>query len=173
MEHGTAMHLLLIRHAIAEERLDFARTGQSDYYRPLTERGRSRMSRGAAGLSAIVPEIDVLASSPLTRAVQTAEIVAEAYDGLPVERVDSLGSGDGPEFLEWLRDCPPESVVAAVGHEPTMSDWTAWLLTGGFGDLAVVKKGSAIMLEFPYRIDAGEAWLRWFLTPAQLRQLGR
>ena len=41
------MHLLLIRHAIAEDRLEFARTGQSDYYRPLNERGRSRMSRPA------------------------------------------------------------------------------------------------------------------------------
>lgn len=166
------MHLLLIRHAIAEDRLEFARTGQSDYYRPLNERGRSRMARGAAGLRSIVPQIDILATSPLTRAVQTAEIVAEAYDGMSIERVDSLGSGDGEEFLAWLRDCPPGGVVAAVGHEPTMSDWAAWMLTGGLDDFAVVKKGSAIMLEFPYRIRAGEAWLRWFLTPAQLRRLG-
>ena len=166
------MHLLLIRHAIAEDRLEFARTGKSDYYRPLTERGRSRMTRGAAGLRAIVPEIDILATSPLTRAVQTAEIVAEAYDGLRVERVESLGSGNGEEFLEWLRDCPSEAVVAAVGHEPTMSDWTAWMLTGRYEDFTVVKKGSGIMLAFPYRIRAGEAELCWFLAPAQLRRLG-
>ena len=165
------MHLLLIRHAIAEERIEFARTGQSDYYRPLNERGRERMTRGAAGLRRIVPEIDILATSPLTRAVQTAEIVSDAYDGLTVERVEALGTGNGGEFMEWLRDCPADSVVAAVGHEPTMSEWAAWMLTGRWDDLVEVKKGSAMMLEFPYRIDAGYASLLWFLKPAHMRQL--
>ena len=166
------MHLLLIRHAIAEDRLEFARTGQSDYYRPLNERGRDRMTRGAAGHRTIVPEIDILSTSPLTRAVETAEIVSEAYGGLRIERVESLGSGNGEEFLNWLGDCPPGSLVAAVGHEPTMSDWTAWFLTGRWDDFAEVKKGSAMLLDFPYQVRAGHASLRWFLTPAQLRKLG-
>ena len=158
------MKLLLIRHAIAQDRFEFARTGQSDYYRPLTDRGRSRM--------ALVPEIDVLATSPLTRAVQTAEIVAEAYDGLRLEHADSLATGDGQAFLEWLGECGPEEVVAAVGHEPHMSDWAAWMLTGGWHDFAVVKKGSAMLLEFPSSLEPGTARLHWFLAPAQLRRLG-
>jgi phosphohistidine phosphatase len=131
------------------------------------------MERGAAGLRTLVPEIDVLATSPLTRAVQTAQIVAVAYDGMRVEPVEALGSGDVEGFLEWLRDCEPSDVVAAVGHEPHMSDWAAWLLTGRWEDLAAVKKGSALLLEFPSAIRAGEARLLWFLTPAQLRGLGR
>ena len=167
------MQLLLIRHAIAEDRVEFARTGQSDYYRPLTNRGRVRMEQGAAGLRTLIPDIDVLATSPLTRAVQTAEIVAKAYGGLSLEHADTLGTGDGQAFLEWLGECGPDDVVAAVGHEPHMSDWAAWLLTGGWHDFTVVKKGSAMLLEFQGPLKPGTALLHWFLAPAQLRRLGR
>ena len=166
------MHLLLIRHAIAEDRFEFARTGKSDYYRPLTQRGRDRMAKGAAGLCTLVPGIDVLATSPLTRAVQTAEIVAAAYGGLAIEHADSLASGDPRAFLDWLGECGSDDVVAAVGHEPHMSDWATWLLTGGGHDFTVVKKGSAMLLEFPDSLKPGAALLHWFLAPAQLRRLG-
>jgi len=74
--------------------------------------------------------------------------------------------------LEWLGECGPDEVVAAVGHEPHVSDWAAWLLTGGRRDFAIVKKGSAMLLEFEGRPRPGAAWLRWFLAPAQLRRLG-
>jgi phosphohistidine phosphatase len=169
---GRPMQLLLIRHAIAEDRFEFARTGKSDYYRPLTERGRVRMGRGAAGLRTVVPAIDVLASSPLTRAVQTAEILAAAYGGLPIEHADSLATGDPRAFLDWLGECGSDVLVAAVGHEPHMSDWAAWLLTGGRHDFALFKKGSAMLLEFPDSPKPGAALLHWFLAPAQLRRLG-
>lgn len=169
---GRSMQLLLIRHAIAEDRFEFARTGRSDHHRPLTERGRDRMAKGAAGLRTLVPEIDVLATSPLTRAVQTAEIVAEAYGGLQIEQADSLASGDPGAFLDWLGECGSDDVVAAVGHEPHMSDWAAWFLAGGRRDFAVVKKGSGMLLEFPDALVPGAAVLHWFLTPAQLRRLG-
>jgi phosphohistidine phosphatase len=169
---GRSMQLLLIRHAIAEDRFEFARTGQLDYYRPLTERGRERMMRGAAGLRTLVPEIDVLATSPLTRAVQTAEIVAAAYGGLRIEHADSLAAGDLRAFLDWLGECGPDDVVAAVGHQPHMSDWAAWFLTGGRHDFTVVKKGAGMLLEFPDSLKPGGARLHWFLAPAQLRRLG-
>ena len=139
----------------------------------LSPTGVGRAWPGApAGLRTLVPEIDVLATSPLTRAVQTAEIVAEAYDGLRLEHADSLGTGDGQAFLEWLGECGPDEVVAAVGHEPHMSDWAAWMLTGAWHDFAVVKKGSAMLLEFPGPMKPGTASLHWFLAPAQLRRLG-
>jgi phosphohistidine phosphatase len=44
------MKLLIVRHAIAEEREDFARTGKDDRLRPLTDDGRKRMKQGARGL---------------------------------------------------------------------------------------------------------------------------
>src|SRR5262249_31041428 len=80
--YDSAMKLLLIRHAIAEEREDFARTGKDDRLRPLTDEGRKRMKQAARGLLETLPEIDLLATSPLTRAAQTGAIVDSVYGGL-------------------------------------------------------------------------------------------
>src|SRR5882724_2462532 len=67
------VRLLVVRHAIAEDPAVFAATGRSDAERPLTEKGRRRMRRVARGLKKLVPAIDGLATSPLVRAVETAE----------------------------------------------------------------------------------------------------
>ena len=66
------MKLLLVRHAIAEEREEFERTGEPDDQRPLTSEGRKKMKRAAAGLGELVNKVDILATSPLARAQQTA-----------------------------------------------------------------------------------------------------
>ena len=84
------MKLLLLRHAIAEEQADFARTGKDDRLRPLTEEGRKKMKQNAKGLREIVPDIDLLATSPLTRAAQTAAIVDSVYGGLPEVEIEEL-----------------------------------------------------------------------------------
>ena len=165
--------LLVVRHAIAEERVEFARTGKSDFYRPLTERGRERMMRSAAGLRSIVPELDVLASSPLTRALETADVLAEEYGDMPIEQVESLGSGDSHRFLRWLQDTVRPGTTAIVGHEPMLGEWTSWLLSGGMSDFVLFKKGAACLLEFPSVVRPGGAYLAWALAPAQLRRLRR
>ena len=84
------MQVLVVRHAIAEQQEGFARTGKDDSRRPLTDDGRGKMHRGAAGLRAVVPAIDVLATSPLLRAVQTAEILAAVYNGRNMVTVREL-----------------------------------------------------------------------------------
>src|SRR5260370_27632219 len=76
------MKLLIIRHAIAEDREDFARTGKDDSLRPITDEGKKKMKQGARGLRTLVPEIDLLATSPLTRAAQTAAVLDSVYGGL-------------------------------------------------------------------------------------------
>jgi len=101
------MQLLLIRHAIAEDRFEFARTGQSDYYRPLTERGRARMARGATGLRTLVPDIDVLATSPLTRAVQTAERPFSSGSANAVRKTWSRPSDTSPTCRTGPPGCSP------------------------------------------------------------------
>src|SRR6266513_1546458 len=73
------MRLLVVRHAIAEDREAFARSHKDDAARPLTPDGRRKMARAAAGLKQLVPELDLLAASPYKRALETAEIIAHAY----------------------------------------------------------------------------------------------
>ena len=165
------MELLLIRHAIAEEREDFARTGKDDRLRPLTDEGRKKMKQAARGLRGLVPEIGLLATSPLTRAAQTAAVVDSVYGGLKEVEIEELAPDAAPvDFLRWLRKQKAE-VVAAVGHEPSISLILSWLLTGTERRIFAFRKGGAALLELPEEIGAGTATLVWALGPAQLRQL--
>jgi phosphohistidine phosphatase len=165
------MKLLLIRHAIAEEREDFARTGKEDRLRPLTDEGRKKMRQAAKGLRGVVPEIDLLATSPLTRAAQTGAIVDSVFGGLREVEIHELSPEAAPkDFLRWLRK-QKAGTVAAVGHEPSLGLILSWLLTGGERRIFAFRKGSACLLEFAGEVGAGAATLLWALTPAQLRAL--
>jgi phosphohistidine phosphatase SixA len=109
------MQLLLIRHAIAEEREDFARTGKDDRLRPLTDEGRKKMRQAAKGLRGVVPEIDLLATSPLTRAAQTAAVLDTVYGGLKEVEIEELSPQATPkEFLRWLRKQKADTLAAVV-----------------------------------------------------------
>jgi phosphohistidine phosphatase len=165
------MKLLLIRHAIAEEREDFARTGKDDRLRPLTDEGRKKMKQSAKGLKEVVPDIDLLATSPLTRAAQTGAIVDSVYGGLKEVEIDELSPEATPnDFLRWLRK-QKANTIAAVGHEPSISLILSWLLTGSERRIFAFRKGGACLLEFPDEIGAGTATLVWALTPGQMRDL--
>jgi phosphohistidine phosphatase len=165
------MKLLLIRHAIAEEREDFARTGKDDSLRPLTDEGRKKMKQVARGLQGIVPDIDLLATSPLTRAAQTGAIVDSVYGGLKEVEIEELSPEATPnDFLRWLRK-QKAGCIAAVGHEPSISLILSWLLTGSERRIFAFRKGGACLLEFPNEVGAGTATLLWALTPNQLREL--
>jgi len=165
------MKLLLIRHAIAEEREDFARTGKDDRLRPLTDEGRKKMKQAARGLRELVPEINLLATSPLTRAAQTAAIVDSVYGDLKEVEIKELSPEATPEsFLRWLRK-QKAGTLAAVGHEPSLGLIASWLLTASERKVLAFRKGGACLLEFPGEIGAGTATLLWALTPAQLRAL--
>lgn len=167
------MDVILIRHAIAEEREIFARTGKSDDFRPLTPRGRKRMRLAAAGLHALVPRIDTLATSPLVRAVETAQLISEAYGGLDlVEIAEMTPAASSDDLLRWLETRDSDSTVAVVGHEPSISMHVSWLTTRSDEPFLEFKKGGACLLTFYDDVYSGGASLRWMLTPAQLRVLG-
>ena len=165
------MKLLLLRHAIAEEREDFARTGKDDRLRPLTDEGRKKMKQGARGLRQVLPGIDLLATSPLTRAAQTGAIVDSVYGGLSEVEIEELAPEATPtDFLRWLRKQKAET-LAAVGHEPSISLLLSWLLTGSERRIFSFRKGGACLIEFTGEVGAGTATLLWALTPGQLRDL--
>jgi phosphohistidine phosphatase len=166
------VQLLLLRHGIAEEREDFAQTGQPDSKRPLTAKGRKKLKRVARALADLVPAPAVLAASPLTRAQQTAEIVARRYNDMPTTTVPALDPGHAYEnFLRWLLGVGDVDTIIAVGHEPHLSGLAAWFLNGGEQQLFELKKGGACLLVFDGDVRAGSAQLSWLLTPSQLRAL--
>lgn len=174
----SSRQLLVIRHAIAEDRERFARTGEDDARRPLTADGRKRMRKGAAGLRAIVPEIALLATSPFTRAAETAVILVDAYEGLDAIELDELTPEASPtRFLAWFTSLKPlgdgTAPVAIVGHEPHLSSLVTWLVSGKTRPVLALRKGGACLIEFDGAIERGGGQIIWVLTPAQLRKLGR
>lgn len=168
------IELLVIRHGIAEDREAVTRRGQpiQDHERRLTAKGRSRMSEVADGLHWMVPEVDLIAASPLVRAVETAELVAAAYGDMPVARVEALLPEAPLEDLAgWLDDQPDATRVAVVGHEPHLSSWCSWMLCGERRSFLSFKKGGACLMHLPSPTAAGEGEIAWFATPRQLRRL--
>src|SRR3569833_1438322 len=164
--------LVVIRHAIAEERDTAQREGRADTARALTDEGRAKMAKAAAGLRRCHPALDLVATSPLRRAMETAEIVAAAYAPLTVAECEALVPQAHPEeLLDWLRGQQGDS-VAVVGHEPDLGIWTSWALAGDTIPLLYFKKGGACLLEFPAgKWRPGEASLM-AADPGATRGLG-
>jgi phosphohistidine phosphatase len=164
------MQLLIIRHAIAEDRAVFAATGQDDDLRPLTSFGRRRMRRNAEGLRRTAPHIECLASSPLVRAQQTARIVADEYRIRDLETLDALRPGRHPrELLQWLGKQPADATIAVVGHAPQVGALVSWCVAGVPTGPVAFKKGGVALVEFAGKPAAGKGQLHWHLTPAHLR----
>lgn len=165
------MELLVVRHAIAEDREAFARTGQEDDARPLTDAGRRRFEAAARGLHRLVDPIDVLATSPLARAIETGALLAAACGISRTIRLRELSPGAPPAaLLRWLRGRGARATVALVGHEPHLSELVGVLLAGRPAGFVKLKKGGACLLALDGAPAPGRGELRWLLTPSQLRR---
>lgn len=163
----------MMRHGPAADRDWCTERGKPDALRPLTADGRRRTRLAARGLARIAPSLDLVATSPLLRATQTAEIVAHACGDARMLTLHELRPDTAPAALgEWLQTCR-EGVIAVVGHEPHLGLLVGWLLTGAPIALARFKKGQACLVEFDGRARPGGGRLSWSLTSAQLRLLAR
>jgi len=161
------MRLLIVRHAIAAER---GAPGMSDDERPLTPEGKKRFRIAAKGLARIVPRPDVIFTSPLIRARQTAEIAARAWGSIEPVSLEALATGDIDVLAEALSVRKAEESVAIVGHEPHVSVLLARLLGSSQTDRFSFRKGGVALVDLPGRLkDGGQ--LVWFLPPKVLREL--
>ena len=166
------MKLLIMRHGIAAEREEWK---AADELRPLTSEGIEKTRRAVMGLCAIWNEeqIALIASSPLLRATQTAEI---AHEALKVKSEIAIW----PE-LEHASFAPLTARLKThhqstlmVGHEPGLSQFVSQLLTGSAHGLSIAwKKAAVCALDVEFSEDELKARLLWFATPKQLRVMNR
>lgn len=169
---GSPHLLMLLRHAIAEE----PTATRSDEERRLTGEGKRKLREVVAGMRALELPVERVLSSPLRRAVETAEIVADAYGSREnVALTPALAPGAGPDaVLAALADVGRPSGIVLVGHEPDLTALASTLLAGtpGLVHMAFRKAGLAgiVVARLPPR-SAGA--LEFFLTPSQLRRIGR
>ena len=160
--------IYLVRHGIAGP----ATEGGSDADRALTPEGQRKMRRIATGLKRLGVAPDIVLSSPLRRAQETAAVVASGLMSDPsVEIYPPLAPGHAAlEVLKGLRPHRTARELMLVGHEPDMGLLASHLLTGS-APLAPLpfKKGAvaAIRVDSVPPRAAGE--LLWFMAPKQLR----
>jgi phosphohistidine phosphatase len=167
------MNLYLMRHGIA---VPYGSPGiASDEERPLSPKGIKRMRKAARGLLALDINLDGVFTSPLPRARQTAEIVAEVLEvkEQPQELPELAPGGSVERLLSGLSALRDKKRLLLVGHQPLLGETASFLLAKDKGIEISLKKGGlwCIELEEP-RFDA-PAILRWALTPRQLRLLAR
>ena len=165
------MNVLVIRHGPAGDPEAWSREGRDDRLRPLTPDSKKDMREAAAGMATLQPRVDVVATSPLVRAVQTAEIIASEYD-CEIVTVGALVPEEDPaRTLEWIGTQPADRTVALVGHEPHLSALVCYMLAGKKTAFVELKKGGACLLEAA-SFSPGSSTLKWLLTRRELVRLG-
>jgi len=166
--------LLILRHGIAH---DLGPEWPEDRLRPLTEEGRRKTREVAIGVGAIGVTPDVIYASPLVRARETAEIVAQELDRRGALReTPLLAPGvDATALLAMLsREAAQAPVIMLVGHEPCLGMLVSRLLTGQSHAVDVpMKKAGLAWVELDRLPPAGRAALRGLYGPSELRAIGR
>jgi phosphohistidine phosphatase len=162
--------LYLVRHGLAEER---GEAWPDDAKRPLTEDGIDRMRKAARGLARLGVTIDVVLTSPLVRARQTAEIVAAAIDPRPsLVAAESLSPGGSfAAVVADLEKHARKTRIALVGHEPGIGELAARLI--GSRHAIEFKKGAVCRVDVETLPPSGPGDLRWLMTTKILRSIRR
>ena len=166
------MQLYIVRHGIAIDREDPKCPAEAERY--LTEEGVEKTKGVAKGVAALGVTGDLLITSPYVRAVQTAEIFADALDYArqKIRRNEMLLPGSEPTlvFRELARE-KQASTVFLFGHAPHLDDVIAAAL-GSKKHLTSLKKAGVALIELK-RISPPMGVLAWLATPKMLRRAGR
>lgn len=159
------MHLLVVRHAIAEER----RPDLDDANRELTREGVRKAKEAFAGLKRLDLSIDAVLTSPWKRALHTAELLAPLAKAEPVT-TPLLCDTPTPALLAQIAEHDVDT-LAVVGHEPWLGELIAWLAFGNpkLGEQIELKKAAVVRLEGTS--VPGGMKLRALLPPGVLREL--
>ena len=166
------MNLYLLRHGIAVDR-------GSPYYpsdddRPLTPEGQQKMLQAARGMKALRLAFDLILSSPVLRARQTAEIVAGVFDTMNLLSFSPhlSTSGDARALVKQLNEqYADRKDILLAGHEPYLSGMVSRLVSGEQGLAIDYKKGGLCLLQAETLRWGKCAALCWLLTPGQLRAI--
>lgn len=165
--------VMLLRHGIAED----PSATHGDAARRLTGEGKRKTREVVAGMHALDLPVDAILSSPLVRARQTAEIVADVYgiaaDGIDV--IEALAPGhDVDDVLAALRPHREAGGIVLVGHEPDMGELVSTLLVGTPGLVGVrFKKAGLAGVTVGSLPPRGAGILEFMMGPGQLRRIGR
>lgn len=160
------MKVVFVRHATAEDGGPTLR----DWDRALSDEGRAEAPLISNALQVLEMQPDLVLSSPLVRAHQTAEIVAQAL-GRSVTLADELQPGNGTlDNLQQMLARHKADTVMLVGHEPDLSSLAARLVNADERGI-LLKKAGLIRVDLEGRMRAGRGRLIWLFTPRVMRAM--
>lgn len=154
------MNLYLIRHATAE---DYS-ISKSDFDRELTHEGRKKMEAAAKGWLSFIDEPDAFVSSPLVRAVQTAEIVKKVYGSekeIFLDKRLAAGRSRTDRIIEIAEEYQVEN-IAMFGHEPDFSEHVSNLISSS-GAMVNFRKGAIAKISFRGKARISGGVLEFFI----------
>ncbi|MDF5707725.1 MAG: phosphohistidine phosphatase SixA [Nostoc sp. S4] len=163
------MELYLIRHGIAEDK----DLGIKDEERSLTKEGTQKTEKVAQKLVKLDLKFDLIVTSPLVRARQTAQILIAA--GLSSQLEESSHLAHDGQISGWLKDWleprnySQNTQLALVGHEPDLTNWAEILLWGEVKASLVLKKAGMIGIKLPETgSPLGCSQMFWLTPPKYL-----
>ena len=156
------VELCVLRHAHAGDSTTWE---EADELRPLSEKGRRQAERLGRLLAAAGFVPDAVLTSPLARARQTAEIVADLL-GVGVRLEPRLGDMvDLPVLEQILDDAGSPRRPLIVGHDPDFSELVSELV----GAPIPMRKGTLVRIDVERPLEPGAGELRWLVPPDLVR----
>jgi len=157
--------LYLVRHGIAAETEEYT----EDAVRPLTSEGKQKTKQVAEQLFNLGLRFDLILTSPLVRARQTADILkAKGLSSQLEESTHLTPEGNIYSWLTWWEEWQNQggNNLALVGHEPNLGEWTEILVWGEAKGNLLVKKAGVIGVQFPESgSPIGRSLLFWLTPP--------
>lgn len=159
------MDIYLIRHGVPVE---LNKEIGDEGYRYLTVAGKNHCKVVAHKLKELKSEFDIMFSSPLVRAVQTAETFAcvMKYTGEIKTAVELIGGNTFSRFLQLIKRNSHYKSIAIFGHVPDVNTFSSGLIKNG--DLKINFK-NACVCKISYNVDTGEGQFEWFLDSESMK----
>src|SRR5438552_1749878 len=161
------MIIYFLRHASAGENLANPR---KDEKRALDKEGIEQCGYVGRALTALEVQVDVIVSSPLKRATQTASLVGNELGHEGKLQIDAgLRPGAGlADFRKLLEKYSRQEAIMVVGHNPNLSQFLGAVISDSGCEASLeLKKGAVAKVEM--RRSSGT--LQWCLTPKMVRAL--
>lgn len=164
------MDLIIVRHGEAGKRIPVT---SRDAERTLTVSGKEEVKEVAESIAELKLNIDVIATSPLKRSLETAQIIAKELGRLrDVEQWEELKpEGDQKVLYRRLSKMKQDTSVLVVGHEPYLSNMICELISGKRDARITLKKAGLAKVEVSSLLPSPSGELRWLLTPRLLKKV--
>jgi len=161
---------ILFRHGIALDPQDWK---EAEALRPLSPDGKKKTRKAVAGLRRLGVTPTQLWSSPLTRAIQTAELIRSTFRLREDIQIHDALLPDAPpeELMKVVASLPDNACAIFVGHEPHLGATASVMLFGRANGGLSLKKAGSCSVRFDEKPRAGRGTLNWWLMPSQLRNL--